>query len=399
MIAPQKPANEAERLAALHEYDLLDTLPEEQYDAITRIASEICAMPISVISLIDSDRQWFKSTVGLDAKETPREQAFCAHAILKPDEMLVVNDSSQDERFHDNPLVKGVPHISFYTGVPLVNNNGLPLGTLCVMDTKPNKLTPEQQVTLKALASQVVAYFELQRKNRELASRKLELERLNQELERFAYVAAHDLKSPCNSLIMLSQALEEMYGEMLDEGGKEMLEMLGMSATTLTGLVDGILQHTREVNMEIKKELFDFGHLAEELKRILHIPKSFSFSYDAPKEELFAPRHALLQVMLNLCVNAIKYNDKKEGTLHIAAKDEGSYYYFEVKDNGAGIPESQFEKIFELYATLGTQDRDNKRGYGIGLSTVKRLVEKLGGEIGVISEIGKGSTFYFTIPK
>jgi len=399
MIAPKMPSNEAERLAALHDYDLLDTLPEQQYDAITRVASEICGMPISVISLIDSDRQWFKSAQGLNAKETPREHAFCAHAILQPDEIMVVNDSAQDERFHDNPLVTGIPNIGFYTGVPLVNENGLPLGTLCVMDTKPNKLTPEQQVTLKALASQVVAYFELHRKNRELASRKLELERLNQELERFAYVAAHDLKSPCNSLIMLSEALNEVYGQILDEEGKEMIAMLAMSATTLTGLVDGILQHTREVNMEMKKEYFSFSSLAEELKRVLHIPPGFCFTYDAPEQDLFAPRHALLQVMLNLCVNAIKYNDKKEGTLHIAAKDEGSYYYFEVADNGAGIPESKFEKIFELYATLGTQDRDNKRGYGIGLSTVKRLIEKLGGEISVKSEIGKGSTFYFTIPK
>lgn len=399
MIAPKLPVNETERLAALYEYNLLDTLPEEQYDAITRIASEICHMPISVISLIDDDRQWFKSALGMNVGETPREYAFCAHAILEPDEIMVVNDSAKDERFHDNPYVMGTPHIGFYTGVPLVNENGLPLGTLCVMDTKPNKLTPEQQMTLKLLANQVVAYFEVQKKNKELELQKQELEKLNKELECFAYVAAHDLKSPCNSLIMISEALEETYGEILDESGKEMLSMLGMSATTLTGLVDGILQHTREVNTEIKKERFSFGALAGELKRILNVPQGFSFTYDAPAEELFAPRHALLQILLNLCVNAIKYNDKKDGMIHISAADKGSEYYFEVTDNGSGIPESQYEKIFELYATLGIQDRDDKRGYGIGLSTVKRLVEKQGGEIFVRSEIGKGSTFYFTIPK
>ena len=392
-------ANDTQRVSSLYDYNLLDSLPEEEYDNITRIASEICHMPISLITLLDTDRQYFMSKVGMEDKQTPRDISFCGHAIERPDEIMIVKDSSKDERFYDNPLVTGTPNVGFYAGVPLVNEEGYALGTLCVLDNKPNDLTEAQKQTLQALARQVVAYFELRKKNIELNMQKEELKVLNQSLERFAYVAAHDLKSPCNNLSQLADMLKSNYGAKLDEEGKWMLDAVSSASATLGRLIDGILQHTRSINdTDITKDKITFGALAGELKQIINMPRNFSFQYNNAGLELYVPKTALQQILLNLCVNAIKYNDKAQGELTLSAADEESHYRFTVSDNGPGIAEAQHEKIFELFATLGN-DREGNRGHGIGLSTVKRLVEKSGGAISITSEQGKGSSFSFTIKK
>jgi len=182
MKRPDTPANEIDRLNALKQYSILDTLPEEEYDDITFIASQICQTPISLISLIDENRQWFKSHHGLAATETPREYAFCAHAINNLDEVFMVPDSTKDERFHDNPLVTGSPNVIFYTGVPLVDPQGLGLGTLCVIDNKPKTLNEEQIKAIKALAKQVVLLFQLRRSKEILEENNIDLNEKNDKL-------------------------------------------------------------------------------------------------------------------------------------------------------------------------------------------------------------------------
>ncbi len=159
---------ETARLEALEQYNILDTLPEQDYDELTQLAAQICGTPIALISLIDDKRQWFKSSHGLEIRETPREFAFCSHAITNPSETMVVPDARQDERFASNPLVTGDPNIIFYAGAPLIDENGFALGSLCVIDNTPNQLSQAQLSTLQILAKQVVNLLTLRRQNRDL---------------------------------------------------------------------------------------------------------------------------------------------------------------------------------------------------------------------------------------
>ena len=156
------PRNEPQRIAELKSYELLDTQPEEVFDSITLLASHICATPIALVTLVDSDRQWFKSKVGISVAETSRDIAFCAHAIME-DELFIVPDATADKRFARNPLVRSHPRIRFYAGAPLITRNRHALGTLCVIDRVPRKLTAEQREALRALSRQVMAQLESRR--------------------------------------------------------------------------------------------------------------------------------------------------------------------------------------------------------------------------------------------
>ncbi|MEL6321412.1 MAG: GAF domain-containing protein, partial [Cyanobacteria bacterium J06626_14] len=177
-----RPQNEPERLAKLLEYEVLDSLPEQSYDDLTAIAAHICGTPIALVSLLDSDRQWFKSHHGIDVTETPREHAFCNYTITQPDAMLVVADALEDERFQKNPLVLENPNIRFYAGTSLINPEGMPLGTLCVIDHTPRELTSQQREVLCALGRQVMAQLELRRKATQLQQEKQALQQALQQL-------------------------------------------------------------------------------------------------------------------------------------------------------------------------------------------------------------------------
>jgi GAF domain-containing protein len=182
MSAPTNP-NEAKRLKVLWQYDVLDTVPEEVFDDLTELAARICEAPIALISLVDEDRQWFKSKIGVTVKETSRDISFCAHAI-KHEDLFIIPDATKDQRFAHNPLVTSDPKIRFYAGAPLITPDGHALGTLCVIDKVPRQLRPEQQQALRVLSRHVMTQLELRRHTKELHAARQAHEETHGELEK-----------------------------------------------------------------------------------------------------------------------------------------------------------------------------------------------------------------------
>ena len=170
MIKPDKPTDESQRLEALRRYHILDSDREKSFDDLVVIAKAVCGTSMAAVTLIDVERQWFKSINGTSAVELPRDDSMCGHAILKPREVMVVEDAQQDVRFHDNPLVTGDPHVRFYAGAPLISSDGQPLGTLCVFDPEPQYLDASQAEALAALSRQVMLVMELRRFARDIQS-------------------------------------------------------------------------------------------------------------------------------------------------------------------------------------------------------------------------------------
>jgi len=388
---------ERERLKALYAYEILDTEAEEAYDNLTRIAARVCGTSISLVSLIAPERQWFKSAHGIDATQTDRDVAFCDHAIRRKHEVMEVDDATLDERFKDNPLVTGNPNIRFYAGAPLVTPEGHALGTLCVIDGSPRNLTTEQRETLQILADQVIATMELRQKNRQLKEKEEAAAEHIKELEKFAYVVSHDLKSPLNNIFALSNLLSEGCSDRLDESELRSLEFLQDSANSLGELIDGILNHYRSDKLlDADREHISAADLLDKVTGLFSHKSRFSYILPQAAKILKIQSAPVQQILINLIANGLKYNDSKVPHIQIEIEMEENFYRFKVKDNGRGIAESDKERIFELFSTLHTTDRNNKQGTGIGLATVKKLTEKLGGEISVDSKPGEGSTFSFT---
>lgn len=400
MLKPPIPENENERLAALKSYYILDTLPEQGFDEITLIASEICQTPISLVSFIDNERQWFKSAQGVSVVETPKDIAFCAHAILEPEEVMVVKDAQHDERFADNPLVLGNPKVIFYTGVPLLDPNGYALGTLCVIDHKARELNDSQIIALKALANQVVTQLELKKKVAELNATRKELEQSNEYLEKFAVMAAHDIRNPLTNILLTSQVLKDRFKDKLDEKGNKFLDIINNSSHKLIGLLEKMLAYSKSNKMlSQNKEEAEVLHLLEGVVKLIDVPLEFKIEVPLRSIKITTSLVAFEQIMINLFNNAIRYNNKPAGIIKVDFAEDSWFYTFSVTDNGIGIAPENFERIFNSMTTLGTKDRFNKDGTGVGLCTVKSLVEALGGSITVNSELDKYTTFTFTLKK
>tara|TARA_R110002012_G_scaffold9062_1_gene41618 strand:- start:31878 stop:33083 length:1206 start_codon:yes stop_codon:yes gene_type:complete len=399
LIAPKFPIDEAQRLAAVRSYHLLDTLPEKDFDNITALTANICDVPISLVTLLDADRNFLKSHYGIPFNESPRDISFCGHAILEESNIFIIEDARKDDRFKDNPLVTDMNAI-FYAGVRLVNSDGYPLGTLCVFDTKPRVLTKSQKKALTAMAYQVVNLFEARKRNRALLSVQKELRERNEELKNFAGVVSHDMKMPLANMIITSDMLRTKYGQHLDEQGKEYLDYIKQSSFTLSEYVTGLLEHYEtDKTASLRSEPFDSQDLLEEIIELLNINVDCEINLPEENIEMQANKVALEQILLNLIGNSLKYNDKKKIKIDIGCEEKDGFYFFTITDNGMGIPKDRIDHIFDLFVTTGNLDRNGKKGNGIGLSTVKKLVNRLDGEIEVSSTLGEGTTFKFCVKK
>ena len=402
MIQPAKPINEKERLNALNDIELLKDIAEEEFDNITQLASYICKTPISLITLIDDEKNWLKSNHGgPPLKEIERKYSHCGHTILEPGNLMEVEDTQKDFRFCDNPFTTNPElGIRYYAGMPLLNNDGFAIGTLCVLDTKKNKLSEEQKRALKNLAKQVEKLFELRRKNLYLEKIKKELDDHNSLLKDFAGVVSHDMKMPLANMIITADLIKARYKNNVDVRGLELLQNLKKSALKLSDYINGILNHYESDRIAASEEVeFDLHHLLEDILDLLNINDQCEVNFPPENILVKCNRSALEQIFINLINNSIKYNNKEKIVIDIESSNDENHYYFTVTDNGIGIPEDQLSNIFKLFKTLHITDRQGNQGNGIGLSTVKKLVESMNGNISAFSVIGESTSFRFDIKR
>jgi signal transduction histidine kinase len=399
MIAPKLPLNETARQKAVDTYVKPTKLSKEIYDNITSLVAIICKTPYAVISILDHDRNEFYSSYGIKINNTSRAKSFCGHTILSDEEVTIVYDASADERFLDNPFVTN-SIVKFYAGVPIVTQEGYKLGTLCVYDSVIRNLSEEQILALKLLAKQVMTLFESDRKNRILNELQLLLERKNSDLEKFAGVVSHDLKSPLANIVSLTNLLEEENIENFNDDSNNYIDLIKLSAKSLNNYIEGILVFYKSDGLtaenRTKVNLFDF---IEEIKGTISVNSQVSIFVDSSLDFLQLNKAALQQIFLNLISNSVKYNRSDKPQIKIKISEDSKNYFFEVEDNGIGIEEKFHKSVFELFQTANVRDNQENIGSGIGLATVKKLIENLGGKIRLKSAINKGTTFYFTLLK
>ena len=396
MEAAPLPDNEDERLAELLSYDVLDTEAEQLFDDLTTLASQICDTPIALISLIDPDRQWFKSRVGLDAEETSREIAFCSHAILQ-DDVFEIPNASLDPRFHDNPLVTGAPDIRFYAGAPLVSPSGHAIGTLCTIDRKPRKLTESQKTSLQTLSKSVVAHLELKRKNREL-------ERTSQFRSDFLSYVSHEIRTPLNAINTFSRLLEgEAQKLKLPESFTTPLSHVTQSGERLLEIVNSVLDikqieagKMRVMPRAVSTHDF-FTHLFSLTKiRAEDGGITFTSTIDSRvPDTLFFDDTKFGQVSLNLLSNAIKFTNPGK-SVNAQVKYKNDKLIFNVIDQGIGISEEDQKRLFTPFERM--ENAHQISGTGLGLNISKRLIELMDGTIKVSSKVNEGTRISVTLP-
>ncbi len=386
------PANEAERLQELRELDILDTLSEATYDSITFLASQICEVPIALVSIVDEDRQWFKSRIGLEAQETHRDLAFCAHAIIEPDELLIVPDASSDVRFKANPLVTGEPNIRFYAGAPLVTPNGSALGTLCVIDRQPRVLSGEQLASLQALSLQVMALLELRFTVRELREQQAALQEASRLREVLMGTVSHELRTPLTAIIGFIEFLNE---DIDAETRSDIVQRLGRQAGDLQHLVDDLLIAARAEADSLNVESVDVALDTQVELALEDVSAAVTkdISVDTLPCRATADPARVRQIIRNLLTNAVRYGGpsisvrtfEHEGTCHLV-----------VLDDGPGIPTGDREHIFERFHQASTATYVASSA-GLGLPISRLLAEKMDGALSYRHESGH-SVFELTLP-
>ena len=398
MKSAPKPRNEAARLRKLSALDILDTLEEQAYDDLTYLAATICDTPIALVSLVDRERQWFKSRHGLDATETPREVAFCAHAILG-DEVFVVEDSAQDERFYDNPLATDAPYVKFYAGAPLTLEGDINVGTLCVIANEPRTITDAQKQALVALARQVVSQLELRLNIRAMKS-------LDKAKDDFISTVSHELRSPLTSINgSLSLLLNNKAGE-LQQRQHQMVEIASRNTERLLGIVNDILDLTKleAGKLEINQ---DQHHLVSLLENAVELNRPYcaqcqcdlQLTYDPANsdQQIHCDESRIVQVLTNLISNAAKFSPDGD-TIQVNLTVDHQQALIEVTDHGPGILPEQQQHLFERFKQVGTPVNQKMPGTGLGLRISKQLVELHGGVLDFESIPGERTTFAVRLP-
>lgn len=398
---------EEERLQVLKSYDLVNSQEEiqeqKELSDLTQLAATICGTPIALVTIIDDSIQWYKAKVGIDGSRTSRKDSFCQYTIQQ-DEVFEVYDALMDTRFEDNPFVKGDPHIRFYLGAPLINENGFRLGSMCVIDKVPRRLKDTQREALQLLAKQVANNFELRKSKRILESNTHLLEELvkqrTAELNRFVYSASHELRSPLKSILGLTAlGKSELHKEAIDTQ-RIYLELIEKSTKKLDSTINDLINYSKNSEQEILIEHISLSDLIHRItNELIYYNTSMAIDVHIDIHEdipLYTDKLRLTIILSNIISNAFKYQDasKNEHFVSIQVCNDELKCTIIVEDNGIGIAEEFSEKIFNMFFRA-ISDRE---GVGLGLYIVKEALLKLDGTCEVSSKIGEGSSFKLTIP-
>ena len=409
MIAAPIPVNEQERLQELIRYEVLYTQYEEDFDQIVQLASAICKTPISTITLLDYNKQWFKAKIGVDNAEGDRDTSFCGHAIVEDETIMIVNDALEDQRFVDNPLVIGEPKIRFYAGYPLVSPSGYKLGTLCVIDRVPRSLTAEQELTLKILGNQVVKLFELRLRNKEAEIRNQLIEEQKKQLEesksvqnKIISIIAHDVRGPVTSLKTM---IELTKSKSLTEA--ETVQLFDMLDKQLDGTLDMLTNLVDWGSMLLKKGKLSIStvnislvveKIIKNLSPMLQLKKN-QFQNLVPKDvEVIADENTLRFILRNIISNANKFTSEGNITVDTQLTESKDFISIIVADTGCGIPIEIQQQLFNPAKRHSREGTNKEKGSGLGLLLAKEFAEAMHASIDVKSDTGKGTSFSITLP-
>lgn len=376
------PKDEPQRLEALRELEALSIEKDPFFERLVLLASQMLNMPITLITIVEADRQWFKAKVGLEINETSRDVSFCAHAILS-DETLVVEDATKDDRFSDNPLVTGEPKIKFYAGAPLITNTGARLGTLCLIDNNPRKIDASGISTLKTLASLASEAIALKKEVKSLNElnqhSKNGAEEININLAHFA----HELRSPLSAISGFAELIEgDKENSLSPDKYRFYASNIRESAQHLFSLADRIvcmerLAHVGSQHLEIIgiKELIKSVILSFEG---MAAAKSQTITYNAPQSDVLvlADETSLRQILINIITNACKYS-QEEAKIIVTLLTTEEHCKIEIIDNGPGIPDDVLAELGKPFIKSQSDIDTTHNGIGLGLSITLNLVKSM----------------------
>jgi two-component sensor histidine kinase len=380
----QRHPQEAARLAALYSYDILDSAAEAEFDEIVRVVSDVCGMPVSLISLVETDRQWFKAKTGIEISETPFNLSVCAHGILQPD-LLEIEDMTKDVRTIDNPLVKGEPHARFYAGAALTNDDGHPLGMLCVLDYQPRKLTDPQRNLLQVMAKLVMRQMELRKRVR---------------AERAAHLMVQEVLDKANALLerndtlrreidhRVKNSLAQIVGflRIQEKQHKEEPKIAGPLAEARNRVMTIVNVHDH-LHRAAEDELTSVAQFLKNLTAAVsdnRPPQLRAINIDADGTRLPSDRIMSIGLAVNEFVsNAMKhaFPPGHDGVIDISFQRDGADHVLRMADNGVGVP----------------ADFDIKGNKGLGLRVMNSLAQQLRGSLSHESS-AKGTAFILRFP-
>ena len=396
------PPNEAERLDALKRYNILDTLPEQVFDDATALVSYICGTPIAYISFIDENRQWFKSKIGFDVSEVPREITLSRYTIMDS-KLVEIPDTLLSERFKDDPNVTDGYKIRFYVGMPITTPDGYVIGVLCAVDHEPRELNDNQRNALNIVARHVINTLELGRKNSQLAQQKKIADRAVAAKENFLANMSHEIRTPLNAVIGFTELLAETS---LDKQQKGFVKDVQIAGENLIVIVNDILDLSKieSGNLTLEERPFELKsalkHVYDLLKVKVNQDVDFNLYLDAELPEIISGDQGRLnQIMVNLAGNALKFTMEGEVTISVKKTAETANSHqirFSIKDTGIGISQKNLDTIFGRFTQAEESTTRKFGGTGLGLNIVKQLVQMHNSEIHVKSQEGRGSEFYFT---